>query len=79
MNASIAEYSSVGYPLKAHVGSVLDAYSHLTGPQLETLTHSESPWKDARNGLPCDVASNAQIMPENMKTYYRAKLGNVRQ
>lgn len=42
-----------------------------TAVALERMTHRESPWIDARNGLPNGAASDARISKESMKKYYR--------
>jgi uncharacterized phage-associated protein len=57
-----------------HLNDVMDAYGGLSAYQLEKLTHSEDPWKNARRGLPPDEPSNAVIPHEDMRRYYRARL-----
>ncbi|HEX6075978.1 MAG TPA: type II toxin-antitoxin system antitoxin SocA domain-containing protein [Micromonosporaceae bacterium] len=52
------------------VDIVLDAYGHLDGRKLSHLTHGESPWADARQGLPPIARSSAEITKEAMQTYY---------
>lgn len=49
---------------------VLDTYGHLDGRKLSHLTHSESPWVEARQGLPPTARSNAEITQEAMQMYY---------
>jgi hypothetical protein len=34
------------------------------------LSHSESPWRDARAGLPPDAPSKNVITNDSMKTFY---------
>ena len=56
---------------------VLDAvyrtYSPLDGDQLESLTHSEQPWKDARGTLkPWENCRNV-ISCDAMRRYYKTK------
>lgn len=58
----------------SHVAEVLAAYGNFDASQLERLTHSEDPWRDARRGLPGDMASTNEINPEAMLKYYRALL-----
>ena len=55
----------------AHVDSVLAAYGDFTAWELERLTHSEDPWKQARAGIPPDQSSTAPITHQSMKDYYR--------
>lgn len=54
----------------AHLREVMDAYGDFTASQLARLTHSETPWMEARHGLAPDVPSNAIISWESMKSYY---------
>ncbi len=60
--------------VEAHVKEVLEAYGRLSGPQLEVLTHQETPWREARIGLAKDQASNNIISLDAMKTYYRDQM-----
>jgi uncharacterized phage-associated protein len=52
------------------VDTVLDFYGEKTAQWLSDLTHLESPWKDARNGLPPGARSSAEITPAAMAEYY---------
>lgn len=53
-----------------HIDSVLGAYMHLSGTQLEQLTHQEEPWIKARGGIsPFERCSNA-IDPKDMRDFY---------
>lgn len=61
------------FTIRQHVAQIFDAYGHLSGSQLEDLTHREDPWKNARGGIPCDAPSNAIISHESMRVYYQAK------
>ncbi len=63
--------------IREHIEEVLEAYGNLTGPQLETLTHQEDPWKIARNGIPPDSPSNAIISHESMKDYYGPQVAKI--
>ena len=73
-HADVPELSDASYPIKDHVESVLNAYAHLNGRELETLTHGEDPWRDARRGLPCDQPSTSEISWASMRNYYRARV-----
>jgi uncharacterized phage-associated protein len=53
------------------VSSVLAAYGDFSAWELERLSHSEDPWKQARAGIAPDQSSNAVITLESMKAYYR--------
>jgi uncharacterized phage-associated protein len=55
---------------KETIDSVLKFYGD-KGPQwLSDLTHAESPWRDARKGLPEDARCGAEITLESMIEYY---------
>lgn len=56
------------------VNDVIDEYKLLSGGQLESMTHSEQPWIDARKGCaPCDKCSNV-ILKNDMKIFYKQYL-----
>ncbi len=57
-----------------HIAEILDVYAKFTGGQLESLTHREQPWLEARKGLAGDEPSNNVISLESMKAFYRAQL-----
>ncbi len=61
------------WPAKDCIAEVLDAYIELTGPQLESLTHSEGPWKQARAGLAQDAPSTAVITHESMREFFSSE------
>lgn len=52
------------------VDIILNTYGHLDGRKLSHLTHGESPWVEARHGLPPTARSNAEITSEAMQMYY---------
>jgi uncharacterized phage-associated protein len=56
--------------LVAHVDNVLRAYGSMNAWQLERLSHSESPWREARGGLPPDAPSKNVITEESMRAFY---------
>jgi uncharacterized phage-associated protein len=51
---------------------VLENYGELSGRQLSVLTHNESPWQDARAGLPATARSQRRITPEALHEFYSA-------
>jgi len=57
-----------------HIAAVLDVYGGFSATQLERLTHSEDPWKNARCGLDLDTPSRNVISQTSMREYYRARL-----
>jgi uncharacterized phage-associated protein len=54
---------------------IMDAYGGYTGYELEKMTHSETPWKNARGNLAPDEASNNIISNDDLISYY-SKVGN---
>lgn len=67
---------TVGVPelVSAHLAQVWHAYGKFSPYELERLTHSESPWKDAREGLPPDASSHNVITKDAMMSYYSSRL-----
>jgi uncharacterized phage-associated protein len=55
---------------RSTVESVLSFYGGMTAHQLSELTHRESPWKDARAGLPAGTRASVEITPAAMAEYY---------
>lgn len=51
--------------------SVYDTYGSFTGDQLESLTHMEAPWKEARAGLEEWMPSHNVISRKTMEVFYR--------
>ena len=56
--------------LTTHISNVLQAYGHLSGPQLEGLSHREDPWLQARGDLSPNQPCSDIISKESMKLYY---------
>jgi len=55
---------------KQFLSDLCDEYFGLSAYQLESLTHNEAPWKNARAGIPEDQPSSAIIKKEDMQLYY---------
>lgn len=53
--------------------SVWLTYGGYDGQQLESLTHQEDPWKNARRGLEPLESSNNKISERDMEDYYISK------
>ncbi|MEM8574198.1 MAG: type II toxin-antitoxin system antitoxin SocA domain-containing protein [Pseudomonadota bacterium] len=54
------------------IDGVLSFYGDKHPQWLSDLTHSESPWKDARGGLPAGANSSQEITLEAMAAYYES-------
>ncbi|WP_339248280.1 type II toxin-antitoxin system antitoxin SocA domain-containing protein [Paenibacillus sp. FSL R10-2796] len=52
------------------LNEVWEAYGHHDAKFLESLTHQEEPWIEARKGLAEDDYSNNPISEKTMKRYY---------
>lgn len=59
---------------KDTIDRVLEHYGDLTSSELVQLSHSEAPWKDARNGLPSQTPSNAIISKASIAQFYSGLL-----
>ena len=55
---------------KDTIDHVLDFYGNMEPYTLREQTHSEAPWKDARQGIPEGVRSQNIISKESMGKYY---------
>lgn len=53
--------------------AVYNTYGGLSGHQLESLTHSEEPWRQARGDLKPWESCTAPIPCDKMRSYYAAK------
>jgi len=56
---------------------VLRTYGSMSGEELSALTHAETPWVEARGGLPADAECRNPISLDAMARFYRShrKLG----
>ena len=56
---------------KEVVDRVLDTFDMYSGKVLESITHKEVPWLDARKGFLPDETSHAEISLDAMKAYFK--------
>ena len=56
------------------INDVVSAYGRYDGAALSTMTHRESPWIDARDGLDELQGSTALITKQSMSRFFAAKL-----
>nr|VZS00152.1 hypothetical protein MF5583_00460 [Mycoplasma feriruminatoris] len=72
----IPKKESNDYKLDKNLLELLDAvwttYGEISGYELEAISHSETPWINARKGLEELEPSTRLIDPEDMKNYYRS-------
>lgn len=67
------EVPDLGEDAIAVLNAVWNAYGHLTGDQLEALTHGETPWRDARGDLAPWEDCTTPISCVSMREYYGKK------
>lgn len=56
---------------------VWETYGDYSADELESMTHEEDPWKNAREGLSRFDRTRSKISNESMKTYYKDKFNYV--
>jgi uncharacterized phage-associated protein len=54
------------------IGDVIKEYGDKSAYHLESLSHNEAPWREARNGYAQSERSAAIISKETMKHYYQS-------
>ncbi len=59
------------------INDVLSVLSQWTSMQLETSTHKEAPWIEARNGVGIGDRCCNEISKATTKSYYKSELGLV--
>ena len=57
-----------------HVDEVMSVYKQFSASQLESLSHDESPWIEARKGIDPSAISRNIIMPAAMKAFFSARV-----
>ncbi|MGD9736427.1 MAG: Panacea domain-containing protein [Solirubrobacterales bacterium] len=62
--------SSLSEKQRESIDAVLNFYGPKTAHYLSDLTHSESPWRDARVGLAPGARSSKEITPAAMVEFY---------
>ena len=63
--------------IKEFLDEVWSVYGKFDSGYLEALTHSESPWQEARIGLDVDEISENEIKIDSIKEFYSSKLKQV--
>ena len=59
---------------RAHIDAVLEVYAPMTDSQLESMTHEEDPWLEARNGYAPSQRCEVELNEATMKNYYAARI-----
>lgn len=68
------EFSKLTQEEKSILEAVWEIYGKYDADYLETLTHSEKPWIEARKNIPPFISSDTTISLETMKQYYGERL-----
>lgn len=62
---------------KSFLDKVYDTYGNYDADELERITHSEEPWKNARRGCSVGSYSRNPISLNDMKKYYGERIGKT--
>lgn len=62
---------------REHIDGVLEVYAPFSDTQLESLTHDEEPWVEARAGLRAGQPSTKEISDETMRRYYSSRVSGA--
>ena len=57
--------------VEKHLKEIMEVYSGFSSYELETISHKEEPWVNARGDLPFDAPSSNIISQDDMKSYYK--------
>ena len=66
---------SINGEIKSFLEKIYKVFGKYTGDDLESMTHKEFPWQNARNTLEPYMPSNAVIAEEDMFVYYNSLRG----
>jgi uncharacterized phage-associated protein len=66
----VGEPSNLAVDQQTTIRRVLMFYGQLSGNELSQLSHSETPWREARTGLKPNEAGTQEITQAAMKNYY---------
>lgn len=62
---------------RVHVDEILEAYARFSGPQLESMTHSEEPWLQARGDRKPSERCEVEIDEALMASFYKKLLAEA--
>ncbi len=73
---ALAPESGINVPkeVEDYLEAVFDQYGQYGAKKLEKMTHSETPWMEARGDLPPEAASSTKISKLSMRNYYGSKI-----
>ena len=73
ITSSGGDASKLGANARDTVNIVLSRYGDRSAAELSALTHSEPPWRNARQGMSANEVSNKIITVPALKEYYSRK------
>lgn len=62
--------SKLDKEVKQFLDEIWRVFGGFTADQLEYMTHQETPWRNARNGVPLTASSNNKISNKDIFIYY---------
>ncbi len=68
------DLEKISIDTKKFLDQVWSVYGKKDAAYLEYLSHSETPWQKAREGLEPHIGSENEISPKDMKEFYSSKL-----
>lgn len=74
---SMFDLEAIPKEARLHVDEILDAYALFSGPQLESMTHDEEPWRSARGSLKSSERCENEIDEALMASFYKKMLVEV--
>lgn len=74
---AIGDATKVSAQSAAIIDKVLEAYAGFSGHELSQMTHAESPWRNARKGLPSGASSTEVIPLDSMARHCREQLARA--
>ena len=60
-----------------YLANVYNVYGDYTADELESLTHGELPWENARKGCSPSAYSRNPISMKDMRNYYGERIGKT--
>ena len=69
------KYLNLTIDQRVLIDEILSVLSTWSGLQLETSTHNEKPWQEARYGLSAGDRCDKEISKETTKLFYKLELG----
>lgn len=74
---NLSDIECIKEDTKTLLDDVWKIYGKYDANYLEQLTHSETPWQDARGALDAEMNSTNEINIDSIKSYYKSLLESV--